>query len=83
MKIVKSTLESSGVIPGDLPIVRDKNTLLPGNLPIVSKQNTLFFLRHMRHNLEFLYKENWFAEINDSEKNQCDGYINPSKNPFV
>ena len=23
----------------------------------------------MRHNLEFLYKENWFAEINDSEKN--------------
>ena len=55
MEKVKGTLESAGV--------------LPGNLPIVKKKDNLFFLRHMRHNLEFLYKEKWFAEINDSEKN--------------
>ena len=28
-----------------------------------------FFLRHMKHNLEFLYKETWLAEVNDSTKN--------------
>ena len=55
MKTVKNTLESAGV--------------LPGNLPIVLKKDTLFFLRHMRHNLEFLYKEKWLADINDSETN--------------
>ena len=55
MKKVKSTLLAAGV--------------LPDNLPIVSKKDTPFFLRHMRHNLEFLYKENWLAEINDSVKN--------------
>ena len=55
MKKVSSTLESAGVLPGDLPIVRGKDTL--------------FFLRHMRHNLEFLYREKWLSEINDSVKN--------------
>ena len=55
MKKVKSTLTAAGV--------------LPDNLPIVSKKNTPFFLRHMKHNLEFLYKENWLSEINDSVKN--------------
>lgn len=39
MKKVKSTLSAAGV--------------LPENLPIVSKKDTPFFLRHMRHNLEF------------------------------
>ena len=55
MKKVKSTLTAAGV--------------LPDNLPIVSKKDTPFFLRHMRHNFEFLYKENWLTEINNSAKN--------------
>ena len=55
MKKVRSTLQSAGVLPGSLPIVKEKDTQ--------------FFLRHMRHNLEFLYKEKWIAEINDSVKN--------------
>ena len=68
MTKVKSTLEAAGIIPDDLPIV--------------SKQDTNFFLKHIKHNLEFLYKTNWLAEINDSQKNPMLRFYKIFKNSF-
>ena len=55
IKKVKLTLEAAGVVSE--------------NIPHITKHDTAFFLKHMRHNLEFLYKTSWLTDINDSVKN--------------
>ena len=68
IKRVKSTLQAAGIISD--------------NLPIVSNHDTSFFLKHIKHNLEFLYKTNWHAEINDSEKNPMLRFYKTFKTSF-
>ena len=65
---VGSTLEAAGVIST--------------NLPIVTEKNTAFFLRVIRHNLEFLYKSKWYNEINDSNKNPMLRFYKTIKSSF-
>ena len=68
MSKVRSTLEAAGVIPT--------------SLPVVTKKDTPFFLRVIRHNLEFLYKTKWYNEINDSNKNPMLRFYKTVKTTF-